>query len=108
MLADNFVEVFLVNIGIPSTLGVDHKNWAFRAAVHAAGGVNSDLTFAVQAKRLNFVLGVIAHGLSIMIRTTGAAVLALIDTEKNMVSIEWLHDLRRRVSSCMVRTTSIT
>src|SRR4051812_38998559 len=59
MLLDDLVDVGLVDIGVPDTLGIDHHAGAFLAAVEAARLVDAHLPRARQAERLDLRLRVI-------------------------------------------------
>src|SRR5690606_21655516 len=82
---NDFVDIFLVDEGVPDSLRIHHHDRALVAAVKAAGTIDAHLAFAVQLERLDLVLGVSADLLDAVIGTTGFAVLALVGAEKNVV-----------------------
>jgi hypothetical protein len=94
MLLDNLVNIIFVYIGVPDTIGIDHCYRPFFAAIHATGRINPYTAFlAGDTQLLGTLLGVIPHGLRIMIHTAGLAVIAVIDTKEQVVAIVG-HDSR--------------
>lgn len=87
VLVDNLVDIHLVHVGVPNALGVNHHDRPFLATVHAACLVDADTALAIHAQRLDAFLGMVAHLLCGMVGATGAAILALVHAEKNMITV---------------------
>jgi len=89
MLFDDFIEITFIHVCIPGALGINHDDRALVAAIHASGGVDADLVqVAGNAEFLDLVLHVIARLLRPVVVAAGAAVLALVGAEKNMLVVK--------------------
>jgi len=88
MLMDNLIDVFLINIGVPDVVGVNHGHGPLFTTVQTTCRIHSDTTlFSSNIEFLGALLGVISHGLSIMLLTTLAAIFSLVSTEKQVVLV---------------------
>src|SRR4051812_43308844 len=88
MLGDDFVDVFLVDIGIPGLARIHDEYRAFIAAVEASGAVDANLALATrQAELLDFFLGVFPDLGGFMIVAAAFAVLALIAAKEYMMRV---------------------
>ena len=94
MAVDNLVDVFLINIRVPGTLRVNHHHWPFLAAVQATGVIDPHLALTRQTKPFYAGLGIIAHGLGIVVGTTWPAILAQVGAKKYVVFIVGFVHLR--------------
>ena len=83
----DFVDIFAVNVGVPDTFRIDDDYRSCITAVKTSRRVDPYTTLACNAKQLAALLGVIAHGLCFKSPATGAAIGALIDTEKNVITV---------------------
>ena len=95
MLCDDLVKIALVHIGIPGALGINHDDRTFIAAIQASGGIDADLVQVVgDAQLLDLVLHIIARLLGAVVVAAGAAVLALVGAEENMLVVK-AHGIHR-------------
>ena len=88
MLINDLVDIFLVNIGIPGALRINHHDRALFAAVQASGFVDSYLALAVQVELFQALLRVFLRFFCAAIGATGAPIIARINAEKNVMLIE--------------------
>jgi hypothetical protein len=84
VLGNNFVDVVLVDIGVPNGLRVYHQDRTFVATVQTAGIIDPDLALAGELERLDLILGIGAHLTGAMIVAANFARLALVDAEENV------------------------
>jgi len=84
---DNFINIFLIDVGVPDFFRVDDDDWAFIATIKAAGIIDTDFSFAGQPEFLDTLLGVVAHFLGVMIVAAACAIGALVDTKENVMLI---------------------
>ncbi|OMP13991.1 hypothetical protein COLO4_00490 [Corchorus olitorius] len=91
MALDDFVDVFLVDEGVPDGLGVDHHDRTEFAAVEAAGLVDAHAAFTVDAEFLAALLGVFLHGLGAKVGAAARAVLAFVQAKENVVLVVAAH-----------------
>jgi hypothetical protein len=82
---EDFVDVGLIDIGVPDTFRVDHQHRPLVAAIHAARAVDAAFPFAVEVGLFDFFLEVVAHGLSTCRATASGAIVALVGAEKHVV-----------------------
>src|SRR4030065_1444775 len=87
VLLDDGVDVLFARIAVPDTLRVNHDSRTLRTAVHTTGLIDAHLTLTGEAKRLDPALGVIAHGDRALVGTARLAAFALIDAEKNVITV---------------------
>src|SRR5512141_2620563 len=59
---DDFIDVAVVDEGVPGSLRIDHQHRAFLAAVEAAGLVDADLALAVQVQLLDALFRMFLRG----------------------------------------------
>ncbi|MNN55901.1 hypothetical protein D3C81_1708040 [compost metagenome] len=78
MDVDDFIEVFIVDIGVPGALRIDHDDRAFFAAAEATGLIDADCATAAQAQFLDACLQVFLRGVRTTFGTALAAIIALI------------------------------
>ena len=88
MLIDDLIDIFLINIGIPGSLRINHHDGTLFAAIEASGFVDSYFTLAVQVELFHAFLRVFLCFFCAAIGATGATIIALIDAEKNVMLIE--------------------
>lgn len=91
MLIDNFVDVLLVDVGVPHALGVNRNYGALFTAIHAAGVIDTTFARAGKLELFDFFFRIIAHRLRVFIRATSAAIVALVDAKENMVLVVRTH-----------------
>jgi len=84
VLLDDFVDVGLVDVGIPDSLWVDDDHRTFIATVHASGLVDPHLAFSLEAEFADAVLGIGAKFARAAVVAACLAVLALVAAEKYM------------------------
>jgi hypothetical protein len=87
VLFDNFVDVFPVSVVVPNPFGINNDDRAFLATIEAPSRIDAYAPLAGKTQRLDARLGVVAHGLRLMVRATGRAIVALVRAEKYVVSI---------------------
>lgn len=90
MSLDDLVDVFLVNIGIPDCIGIDHCHRAKLAAIQATGGIDPHPARTIQAQRLDPLLGVGTQGRCGALLTALAVFLRVpqIGAEKDVALVE--------------------
>ena len=85
MFLNDFVDVFLVHIGVPDVFRINDNDGTFIAAVKATCIVDAySLALAIEPKRFDAAFCIVAHGLRAMVVTADRPVFALVDTEKYM------------------------
>ena len=84
---DDLVDVVHIDIRVPDTVGVDDDAGTFLAAVQAARLIDSNFSFAVQIEFFYARFGMLLHFSSVMVRTTGRAVVALVKAEENVTLV---------------------
>jgi hypothetical protein len=84
---DNFVNILLVDIRVPHALRVNHRHGAGGTAVQAAGLVDAHLTRASQSSFFHTLFAAVKTGLGLVLCAAGFAVLALVETEKNVMRV---------------------
>ena len=87
VLFDDFINVSLVDVGVPYPLGIDDQYRAFVAAVQAAGIIDTHFALTAQTQLFGALLGIVTHRLGVMALAAGAAISALIGAEENMVAV---------------------
>jgi len=90
---DDFVDIFPVNIGVPDTFRVNDDYRPLVTAVKTSCRVDPHAPLAGKPQRLATLLGIVTHGPRIKALATCAAIRALVDTEKNVISII-VHNLK--------------
>jgi hypothetical protein len=89
MLFDDLVEIAFIHVGVPGAFGINHDDRTVVAAIHASGGVDTDVVLLVgNPEFLDLVLHVIARFLRAVIVAASAAVFALVGAEKNMFVVK--------------------
>jgi len=84
---EDFVDIFPVNVGVPDTFGVNDDDRPFVTAIKTSRCVDSYTPLARKAQRLAALLGVITHGLRFKALAAGTAICALVDAEKNVITV---------------------
>src|SRR5688572_1683285 len=87
MLADDLVDVVLIDVGVPDSVGVDHGNRPLLAAIEAARLVDANLAGAGKLEALDAVLGVVAHLLRAAVVAALLAVGALVAAEEDVALV---------------------
>lgn len=89
MFIDDFVEIFLVNEGVPDPFRVDDQDRPFLAAIQATGRVHAHLALTRELKRLNPLLDIAAHlgGSTTATALTLSAFLTDIGTKKHVAFV---------------------
>src|SRR3989304_5910988 len=86
MLADDFVQIALVHIGVPDAFRINHQHRPLIARPHAARRVDAHgVCFCGQPQGFLLVLDVIAHLLRTEIVAAILSGFALISAEENML-----------------------
>ena len=87
VLENNLVNVALIYVGVPNIIWVDDQHRALGTTIQTAGEVDAHLALAIQIQLLDAILGVTANALRVVLIATRAAVVALVDTEKNVMPV---------------------
>ena len=87
VLAQDLLDVFLVDAGVPGSLGIHDDHRPFGTTVQATGGIDPDTSWTRNTELLAALLQVIAQTLSVTLGATLAAVAALVGTEEDVVSV---------------------
>lgn len=87
MLLEYFVDILLVDIGVPGPFRVYHQHRALLAAIQTAGSIDPGISRPGYPQRLTALFGVIAHFFSMKTLAAGAVAIALISTEKDVVFV---------------------
>lgn len=87
MLINDFIDVLLINEGVPGFIRVDHHNRPQITAIKTTGGVNPNPALARQTQLFNTLLGILPHLTGMMILATGPAILTLIGAKKDMMRV---------------------
>ena len=87
MFRNDFVDIVLVDVGVPDVVRIDDHHRAFGTTVHATRQINAHPAFAAQVQLLDAILGVAANTLRVMLVAALASVVALIDTEKYVMLV---------------------
>lgn len=95
MLIDNFVDIVLIDIGVPSAFWVNRDHRPLGTAIHTARVVDAALPFAGEFERFDFLFGVVTHDLRAAPSAAVFTRLALIDAEKYVIFIVVAHGLGR-------------
>ena len=88
MAVENFVEIFLVDPGVPDFLGVDDHDRTLFAAVKTAGSVDSAVSLSMYLHLLGALLEVIARMPGVVVLAAGFAILPLVGADEDMVLVE--------------------
>ena len=86
VLVDDFVQIFLIAIAVPSFIGIHDQAGAFCAAIQASGIVDPDFLWTGFAHGLNAGLCIVSCGLSIMVLAARLSV-ALIGAKEDVVFV---------------------
>ena len=70
---DDFIDVCLVDKGVPDRLGIDHGDRAGSAAVKTAGLVDPHLARTGQAQGFDTLFAMVECSMGTLLRTTGLA-----------------------------------
>jgi len=85
MFFDDFIDIFLIDIGVPDVIWVDHGDRSFAATIQATGDIHPDRAFAFgYTQFFGALFGVISHCLRIILLTTLGSVLAQIGAKKDV------------------------
>ena len=87
MLVDDLVDIFLVNVGIPGALRIDHHHRSLFTAIKASGFVDSYFALAVEVELFHALFCVFLCFFCAAIGATGATIIAGVDAEKNVMLI---------------------
>jgi ubiquinone biosynthesis monooxygenase Coq7 len=87
MLFDDLVHVFLIDIGIPDTFGINDHYRPLFAAIKAPGGIDANPPWTGYTQILAAQFDVIAQAPRIETLTAGAAVFTKISAEKDVIAI---------------------
>src|SRR5476649_814565 len=68
MRIDDFIDVGLVDVGVPSALRIDHDDRPFFAAVEATRLVDADLAWPREAQLLHALFRVLLHRFGAAVR----------------------------------------
>jgi hypothetical protein len=84
---NDLLDVFMIDIGVPLTPGINDHDWPSRAAVQTSGLVDSNPTGARQAQRFDLFLAKLKRSHGVVLRTGALAFFALIQAKENMVFV---------------------
>ena len=84
---NDFVDVALVYVGVPNVIWIDDQHRPLGTTVQTAGEVDTHLALAIEIELLDAILGVAANTLRVVLIATRAAVVALVDTEKDVMPV---------------------
>ena len=85
MRLDDFVDVGIVDVGVPGAFGVDHRYRAGGAAVQATGLVHAHLARAREPCRLDLRFAAIKARLCIVVGTAVFAIGAVVQAKEDVV-----------------------
>jgi hypothetical protein len=85
VLVNDFVNIVLIDIGIPNAFRVYDDGRPFIATIETASLIHPDVSFPGNLKFLDACLRIIAYCLRAMVVTARAPIVALIATEKDMM-----------------------
>jgi hypothetical protein len=89
MDVDDFVDIFIVDVGVPDTFRINHHCRSLFAALKAAGFVDPHFAFAGQAELLDAALGVFLCSLGAAVGATNPVARGtLVQAEKYMVFVK--------------------
>ena len=83
----DFIDVAVVDKGVPGTLGINHRNRAACTAIQATGLVHAHLPFASQAFLFDAALAMVKTCLGTMLCTAILAIGTLIQAKKDVALI---------------------
>jgi hypothetical protein len=84
---DDFIDVMVVDVGVPRAFRIDHHDRAFFAAVEAAGLVDADLALAAQVQVLDAAFRMFLGVLCAFVKAARTSFFALIQAKKYVVFI---------------------
>jgi hypothetical protein len=87
VLLHDFVDIGLVDKGVPNGLGVDHHDRAARTAVEAASFVDAHLAGAQDACRFGLRFAVVKRLLRLVLGAAGLTVVALVEAKKDVALV---------------------
>ena len=87
MRFDDFIDVGLVDIGVPNRLWVDHHHGAAGTAIQTPRLVDTHATLAVESQGFDPGFAVLPRLLRSVVGATGFAAFALVQTKKHMVLV---------------------
>src|ERR1700693_3939055 len=91
MRIDYFVDVCVVDVGIPDALRIDRDHRSFFASLHTAGLINPDLAGVIQIEILDALFGMLLRRLRAFVCTAfPGAGFALVQAKEDMMLIERL------------------
>jgi len=103
MLIDDFVDVFLIHIGVPDLFRINDHHGPLLAAIQATGLVDPDLSLAVLTGFLEPLFRIITELRRPTLRATPSTIFAKVLAEKNMVlEIRVCHRMIIRVGGELV------
>jgi hypothetical protein len=85
VLVNDFVNIVLIDIGIPNAFRVYDEGRSFIAAIETAGLIDPDASLPGNLELLDARFCIVAYCLRAMVVAARAAIVALIATEKNMM-----------------------
>ena len=81
---NNFVDIVLINIGVPDRFGIDHSHRPRGAAIQATGFVDADLACTRQTRFFNLRLAAVKAFLGAVISATVLTAAALVQAKEYM------------------------
>lgn len=102
---EDFVDIFPVDIGVPDTFRVNDDYRTFFTAVETSRRIDPYTALARKSQRLAALFGVITHGLRFKPLATCTAIRALVDAEKNVITVI-VHN--RKIQAAPARAKPVT
>ena len=84
---ENLINIRLVQVGVPDCFRIDHDHGPLCTPIQAAGCIDAHTALTCQAQLLAALLSIIAQCSGTKALATITAIIALVDAEKNMVSV---------------------
>jgi hypothetical protein len=81
---DDFIDIALVNIGVPRALRINDQDWALFATIKATGFVNANFALAIHVELFDTTFGVLLRGLRTIFGTALTTIIAVIQTEEHV------------------------
>jgi hypothetical protein len=85
MRFDDFINVVIVDIGVPNRLGIHHQHRPAGTPVQATGLVDTHAIDAVDTELFNLSFAMFPSGLRLMIRATRFLIFPLVQAKKYVV-----------------------
>ena len=87
MVRDDLVNVIAIDVGVPNSFWINDDTGSLRTAVEATRTVDPDPARTGETEFLDSPLGIVAHGLRIVVSAAGLAAFALVNTEKDVIPV---------------------